>query len=1166
MTGPNDRSMLTGVEALARLLVVRHEVDRAAGLETATMISGYPGSPLGGLDLVLEQFSTLLNEHRVLHRPGVNEELALAIAWGSQMGAALPYHEVHGVVGAWYGKTPGLDRSGDVLRHANAMGSGPNGGLVLFCGDDPSAKSSTLNCDSQYTFQDACVPLLYPGDQQEILEFGMHAFAMSRLAGPLVGLKIITAVADGAGTVILDPAHYQFEQPQTLHNGSHAFHHEPLGKIGPHQVPDQESLVTEQRLAAAQAYVRAMDLDRVVGALDQVQLGIIAAGKTYFDVIQALTDLGLSLTDLADRGIAVLKLAMTYPIVPETVRELADRAQLLLVVEEKRPFIETQLRAILHEADYRVPVVGKRDRNSQPLLPAVGELDPGQVAQAIARLLPELKPEPSPSGARLLPLQMQVSPPPRPPEYCSGCPHNRSTLVPQGALTGGGVGCHGIMYFEPRQREVPKLPPPPMGAEGVPWIGLAPFVSESHLFQNLGDGTFSHSGLLAIRASVAAKVNVTFKILYNAAVAMTGGQPVAGLLDIPALTRELEAEGVVQTIVCSEDPARYGRKAHFANGVEVLGRDDLAEAQQRLRGVQGVTVLIYDQRCASEARRLRRRGLLPTPAARVLINEAVCEGCGDCRTKSNCASVLPHPTEFGEKRRIDDLTCNRDYTCLQGDCPSFVTLVPKPFATQRAAQGAIARPTLPVGTLPTPPTARIPRHFGVYFTGIGGTGVVTAGRILTAAAEAAGLAVSSMDQTGLAQRGGAVVSHLHFAQERSLLGAPTVGPQGADLYLSGDIFQAATGNHLNKVRPGHTVAAISRTVTPTASMQQTGQAAPALATLEQAITERTGAGKVAFIDSHVIAEQVFAQPVLGNVVLLGAAFQLGGLPLTLADIEAGMKQRGVPASNREAFEWGRWAVHAPETVRTALDSSPLQPGHPSSTPSPFEPTPASSARAQTLLAQRPLPEELAELVTRRLAQVIDYQSAKLGQRFLALIERALTHDTAANQWALTRAITEGWFKLLTYKDEYEVARLHTRTSYDGLAKALGIAGPYTLKYHLHPPILRRFGLKHKLPLGKLYDWTFRLLRRLKFLRGTPFDPFGHDADRRLERALIHEYQALVVDALEARQLPYSTQVELASSALSIRGYGEVKERAVVAWRKRVADLTASNRQHGEAAE
>ncbi|TCJ34890.1 indolepyruvate ferredoxin oxidoreductase family protein [Parafrankia sp. BMG5.11] len=1195
---PAAAALLSGVETLARLLVVRERLDAKDGLTTGTMVSGYPGSPLGTFDLTLDKLGDKLAEHRILHRPGLNEELGAAVVWGSQMGAVSGYAGVDGVVGAWYGKTPGLDRCGDVLRHANAMGAGPNGGVVMFCGDDPTAKSSTLPCDSQYTFEDACIPVLFPGDQQEVLDLGVHAYRLSRYCGSWVGMKIVTAVADGIGSVDLDLDRHTPEEPEDILVEGLPWRHRPQAKVGPHAVPGQEALVVDHRLRAAQAYVRHNGLDRVVGAQAGAPLGIVCAGKTYFDVVQAFSDLGVRPADLAAAGVRVLKLAMTYPVVESTVVEFARSVEEILVVEEKRPFIETQLRSILHQAGIMVPVAGKKDLDGRALLSTVGELDPAAVGKALTRVRPALA-----AGRRDEPRRMSLpllALPSRPPGFCSGCPHNRSTVFPDGALVGGGVGCHGIMYFETRHQGMTSLPPTPMGAEGVPWIGLAPFVDEPHLIQNLGDGTLSHSGILAIRASVAAGVAVTFKILYNTAVAMTGGQDVVGLMDVPAMTRALEAEGVRRIVVCAEDPKRYGRRARWAPGVRVLGRDHLPEVQEELRGVAGVSVIIYDQRCAAESRRLRKRGLLPEPPRRVVINEAVCEGCGDCGTKSNCLSVLPVETELGVKRRIDDLSCNRDYTCLDGDCPSFVTVQPRsrtwPWtrspakrrarrASAEQAAGASAgtgesvRPALPAGTLPAPANPGVDGQYGIYVTGIGGTGIITASRILAAAAESAGLIVGGVDQTGLSQKAGAVVSHLHLAATRAEIGSATVGPGGADLYLSGDILQAAGGPQLERVRPGHTVAVVETELIPTTSMLQGGATAPADEDLRRAITDRVGPERVAFIAGRQIAEQVFADQLLGNVVLLGAAFQLGGLPFTLDDVEHAMRRQGrAAAKNREAFEWGRWAAHDPAAVEASLagpaGAGPAGAGsvatgsagaeasgagpEPGRRPGLTDPSPAALTRAAALVAERPLPPALRDLLVRRAAQVIDYSGDSLARRFLGLVEQASARDDEASGWEFTRAVTDSWHKILTYKDEYEVARLHLKTDYDEVARGLGIDGPYKVTYHLHPPALRRLGVSRKLPMGRPYAVAFHGLRAMKRLRGTPFDVFGYDPDRRTERAVIAEYEALITELV--RPVPagsgvsYETLVQAAESVQVVKGYAEIKEAAVRRWRAEVAQL------------
>lgn len=1135
---------LSGVETLARLLLVRAQLDARAGLTTGTMVSGYPGSPLGGFDFALEAQGPALAEHRIHHQPGVNEELAVAVAWGSQMGKAVPYRDVDGVAGVWYGKTPGLDRCGDALRHANAMGSGPNGGLVLFCGDDATAKSSTLPCESQYAFADQCIPVIYPGSQQEVLDLGVHAFRLSRFAGCIVGMKIVTAVADGTSTLDLDlDRHADPVLPAVLIDGV-PWQHTPLATLGPHQVPQQELLVVRNRLAAAQAYVRANGLDRIEGGASGARIGIVCAGKTYHDLAQALIDLGIDGAALADGGVRILKLAMTYPLVEETALEFAASVDQLLVIEEKRPFIEDQLRAILHAAGMITPIQGKHDRARAPLVPLTGELGSDDIVDVLTRVLPEWHNR-RPAVPSVAASSLTI--PPRPPAYCSGCPHNRSTVVPEGQLAGGGVGCHGIMYFEARQAGVQKLPPPPMGAEGVPWIGLAPFVATPHLLQNLGDGTLSHSGLLAIRASVAARVNTTYKILYNGAVAMTGGQHAEGVMDVPALTRELEAEGVARVVVCAAEPERYGEQARFAPGVEVRPRGRLGETQEELAKLPGVTVIIYDQQCATEARRLRKRGLQDTPPARVVINPSVCENCGDCVVKSNCASVQPRLTEFGPKKRIDELTCNRDYTCVEGDCPSFVTITPRPGGKPLPPRPSAQRPTLPYGTLPKPKVAPVEDQFGIYFTGIGGTGVVTAARTLAAAAEQAGFQALGMDQTGLAQKGGAVVSHLRIARTAEALGASAIGVGGADLYLSGDLFQAARPMHLDRLKPGSSVAAIEADLTPTASMLQVGLAAPETAELEREIRARLTGGQAILVPSKRIADQVFGDAVLANMVLLGAACQLGGLPFTIADFERALGSGERAERNRAAFEWGRWAAHDPVAVEKALGGGDRA-GAPEEGNA-FAPSAEAVRSAERLVGQAGVPEPLVPLVTRRTAQVIDYQNARLARRYLDLIAKSAVSDSADRDWALTRAVAESWYKLLTYKDEYEVARLHLATDYEAVARELGIETEYDLRFHLHPMLFRRLGLQHKVAMGRPFAAAFHVLKRLKGLRGTPFDLFGWDSDHRLERAVIGEYEQALTQGLAT--LPYDEAVQLAQSALEVRGYGPVKARMVAAWRAHV---------------
>ncbi|HEX5944963.1 MAG TPA: indolepyruvate ferredoxin oxidoreductase family protein [Acidimicrobiales bacterium] len=1167
------RRLLSGVEALCEALVVRRAVDAAAGVDTATFVSGYPGSPLGTLDLALARLGGRLGDNRIVHQPGLNEELAAAAVWGSQMGEAVPYADVDGVVGAWYGKGPGLDRCGDVLKHANFMGTGPNGGAVLFVGDDPSAKSSTLPYDTNAPLADAAVPVLVPADQQDLLDLAVEAFRLSRACGSWVGVRIVTAVADGIGAVDVDPGRLAAlgPVPELLVDGE-PWRHEPSGSI---LRPDLEELWLDRRLRAAQAWVEARGLDRFVGADRGARLGIVCAGRTYRDVLGALEMCGVTTDDLAAAGIRILKLALTHPVVPSSVLSLADTCDEIVVVEEKRPFVEQQLRAVLHEAGRTTPVRGKRDQQGRPLVPGTGELTAERIVDVLVRVLPDLAPAPAAAptpgttARTLLPL---LDLPARTPAFCSGCPHNRSTVVPEGSVTGGGVGCHGMIHFEHRHADETFVPPTPMGAEGVHWVGLAPFVGDRHIFQNLGDGTFSHSGSLAVRACVAAGVHITFKLLYNSAVAMTGGQDVAGLMDVPALTRSLAAEGVSAIAVCTDDVGRYGRDAAFAPGVQVRPREDVIAVQEELREHPGVSVLIYDQRCAAEARRLRKRGELDEPPQRVVINEAVCEGCGDCSRISNCLSVLPVETEFGERREIHQSSCNKDFSCLEGDCPSFLTIVPKPRAS-RAGRGSEAgrgreRPALPAGDLPDPAVVPVEGRYSVYTTGIGGTGIVTANRLLAHAALAAGFAVQGVDQTGLSQKAGAVVSHLHVGRTDDDITTATVPDGGADLYLSGDLLQAASATHLRKVRPRGTWAVVDADLVPTAGMLQ-GTPGVDHGRLTGAVQDAVGRDRAVLADTTALADRLFGSHLPANVVLLGIASQLGALPVPPAAVEHAIETQGPAAeTNVEAFRWGRWLVADRPAVDAALGwtAGAGTHRHGGTEPTPggadtgeegrtgrsslWDPTPRARAAAEALVDGRGLPAVLRQLLVRRAAQVVDYQGGRLAERWLDLVARAAAVDEADRGWALTTAVAEGWFKVLTYKDEYEVARLHLRLGLDDVARAAGVEGGYAVQYRLHPPTLRRLGRRRKiaLPSGVARP-AFRALAAMRRVRGTPLDLFGLDRHRREERQLAADYGTLVAGALDAlTPTTYDDTVALAAGIQSVRGYEDIKSEAIARWR------------------
>jgi indolepyruvate ferredoxin oxidoreductase len=1159
------RRLLSGVDTIANLLVARRALDLRLGLDTATFVSGYPGSPLGAADLAIGRLGNQLAANRIHHRPGLNEELAATAVWGSQMGAALPYEGLDGVVGAWYGKGPGLDRSGDVLKHANMMGTGPGGGAVLFVGDDPTAKSSTLPYDTNLALADASIPVLVPADQQDLFDLGMEAFRLSRFCGSWVGVRIVTAVADGIGAVdtsidrfVADagnPAHPA--DPEVIIDGQ-PWRHQPGGKLV--GAGDLESLWLDRRLRAAQGWVAARGLDVFAGAGAGARLGIVCAGKTYRDVLGALEAAGVGPDRLAAAGIRLVKLALTYPLVPARIIELADSVLEILVVEEKRPFIEQQVRAILQEAGRITPVQAKRDRQGEPLVPIAGELTPERVLTVLGRVLPDLAPpQTAPVGKARLPL---TDVPTRTPAFCSGCPHNRSTVVPVGSITGGGVGCHGMIHFEPRHAAETFIPPTPMGAEGAHWIGLAPFVGDRHLFQNLGDGTFSHSGSLAIRACVAAGVHITFKLLYNSAVAMTGGQDVTGLMDIPALTRSLAAEGVSAMAVCTDDVTRYGRHAAFAPGVGVHPREDVVRVEEQLREAPGVSVLIYDQRCAAEARRLRKRGVLEEPPRRVVINQAVCEGCGDCSRISNCLSVLPVDTEFGERRQIHQSSCNKDYSCLEGDCPSFLTFEPvsrrrwrRKGASGPSPTGAgSSRPELPGSSLDPPAIPAIEHRFSVYVTGIGGTGIVTANRLVAHAALAAGYAVQGVDQTGLSQKAGAVVSHLHVAPEPGQISSATVADGQADLYLSGDILQAASATHLRKVTPGRTFAVVDSDFFPTASMLQNDLSLDR-SRLATALADAVGPERLRLLDTTGLAEAIFGSHLPANVMLLGTAFQLGALPLPLDAIRQAITEEGPSAAmNLEAFEWGRWLAVDPDRVHAAAKRT----GTASAQSDLWEPSAPAIAAARLLLAGTFAPATLRPLLERRAAQLIDYQDTTLARRWLGLVEAAAQADDAGHDFALTEAVAEGWFKLLTYKDEYEVARLHLRLDLDEAAKGLGLGDGYQARYQLHPPTLRRLGVDHKIGVGPAWGQAmFRGLAAMRRVRGTPFDIFGYERHRREERQVVQDYDEMMGAALtRVTAATYNEAVALARSASMIRGYEDIKSASIERWRTETAGWRA----------
>jgi indolepyruvate ferredoxin oxidoreductase len=1131
---------LSGIQALVRLPLDQHRADRRRGLRTATLISGYRGSPLGGLDQTLERNAHILREHHVVFVSGVNEDLGATAVYGSQLANLFPRPKFDGVLGMWYGKGPGVDRTGDAFKHANYAGVGRWGGVLAVGGDDPFSKSSTIPTHSEVAFYDALMPVVFPGNVQEILDLGRLGFELSRYSGLWVGFKIVTNVADEIGTAEVAPDRIRLRDPGFEFEGR-PWQAQQAPMLMPPFGLETERIIHAGRLEAARAFAAVHPLNEITVPTPEAWLGIVAPGKTYYDLREALRDLGLDDAALRRYGIRLLRLGLLFPLEPGVVREFARGLEEVLVIEEKRAFVELFLRDLLYNQTVRPRVVGKTDEHGRVLVPAHGELDADRIAQIVAARLERRLQLPSVTARVALLEALRERPGPltlaRQPYFCSGCPHNRSTVVPEGSLAAAGIGCHGMALYMDRNTWGLTH----MGGEGAQWVGAAPFTETPHLFQNLGDGTLFHSGSLAIRQAVAAGVNITYKILYNSAVAMTGGQDAAGALPVPELTRVLEAEGVRRILVLTDEPDKYPRDARWAPGVEVWHRDRLEEAQKLLRATPGVTALIYDQRCAAEKRRLRKRGRLADPPMRVYINEAVCEGCGDCGVKSNCLSVQPVETEFGRKTQIHQSSCNKDYSCLQGDCPSFVTVVPRGTARRPARSAFRVERALPE------PELRVGRRCHLFMTGIGGTGVVTVNQILGTAAMLDGKWVRGLDQTGLSQKGGPVVSHLKIYDEPEAV-SNKVGAGEADTYLGFDILVATTPSNLDRARPDRTLAVVSTSRVPTGAMVTSPAVTfPDLAALRAAIDRVTRKDENVYLDAVALAEALFDDHMAANMIVLGAAYQAGGIPVSAAAIERAIALNGVAVEiNTQAFRAGRLAVVDPawaeQVRRPRLGAA--------------EARPALDAEARALVDSVGATGELRRLLEIRVPELMAYQDASYARQYVAFVQRVRQAEALAvpGQSRLSEAVARSLFKLMAYKDEYEVARLHLASA---LPRQLADVYPdgFTLHYHLHPPVLRALGLRRKLRVGRWVETVFRLLVALRRLRGTPFDPFGRTAVRRLERALVDEYRALVDKALaELSELSYERAVRLASLPDLIRGYEDVKVRSVQRFREEVRAL------------
>jgi len=1149
-TLPRGQVFMTGTQALIRLLMLQRERDRRAGLNTAGFISGYRGSPLGGLDQALWRAKQHLEQSHIKFQPGVNEDLAATAIWGTQQVGMFPGARYDGVFGMWYGKGPGVDRCGDVFKHANAAGTSKNGGVLVLAGDDHAAKSSTLPHQSEHIFKACLIPVLSPAHVQDYLDLGLHGYAMSRYSGCWIAFKCVTDVVESGASVLVDPERVNIKLPTDFEL--------PAGGLNirwPDGILEQEARILDWKVYAALAYARANGLDRIVWDSPRARLGICTTGKSFGDVMEALATLGITREVAREIGVRVYKVAMSWPLEPQGARRFAEGLEEILVVEEKRQLVEYQIKEELYnwKEGIRAPrVVGKFDDSGewsrsggQPagswLLPAHYEHSPAMVAKAIAQRLEKLgMTEKLGSQFRerlaFLDFKEKVLAKPRvtairQPYFCSGCPHNTSTRVPEGSRATAGIGCHFMAVWMNRNTATFTH----MGAEGAPWIGQAPFTDEKHIFANLGDGTYFHSGLLAIRAAVAAKVSMTYKILYNDAVAMTGGQHHDGPLDPAMISRQIAAEGVQPIVVVTDEPWKYPHGTSWAPGVTIRHRDELDAVQKELREVQGVSALIYDQTCASEKRRRRKRNEFPDPAKRVLINEAVCEGCGDCSAKSNCLSVEPLDTELGRKRIINQSSCNKDFSCLKGFCPSFVTVEGGRLKKGKtgSASGTAASDDFPAIAEPALPDLK--QSYGILVTGIGGTGVITIGQIVGVAAQLEGKGVSVLDMSGLAQKYGAVMSHVQVAARAEDIHATRLDTGAAQLVLGCDLVVTASTDSIARMAPGRTKALVNATVTPTAEFVRNPNWRLPGSDLQGDIADACGAANTTFVAATELAVGLMGDAIATNMFMLGYAYQKGWIPVSGAALERAIELNGVAVEfNRKSFLWGRRAAVDPERVRrlaTPADVIPLE--------------------------QR-FSRNLDELVERRVKFLTAYQDEKYAAKYKALVDRVRSRDEK-----LAEVVARYYAKLLAYKDEYEVARLHADPAFRRKIAAM-FEGDYRVAYHLSPPLLARIdpasGEPRKMRFGPWMLPVFRALASLRGLRGSALDVFGYTAERRMERALIAEYEQTVASLLDSLS-PANHAVALQIAALpeEIRGFGHIKTKSVEAARAKREALLAEFR-------
>jgi indolepyruvate ferredoxin oxidoreductase len=1164
---------LTGIQALVRLPLDQQRRDARAGLHTGAFITGYEGSPLAGYDLTLARTGQLLQAHNIVHQPAVNEELGATAMMGSQLVHLFPGPRVEGVNSIWYGKGPGVDRCGDIFKHANFGGTGPQSAAIILGGDDHNCKSSTLPHQSDFAYMSAGIPILYPASIQEFIELGLHAFALSRFSGCWVALKVVTNLCDGGSVVEVGPDRPQIVIPEVLIDGKPFRKLQDMTFLPPGTI-DMERRLFYERHTAVRAYAHVNGLDRIEEHTGDDRLGLVSAGKSYADLRQALYDMGLDSAALQRLGIRVLRLGMIYPLDAEVVRRFATGLEEIIVVEEKRAFVETQLRDCLYNVAQHPRVLGKCDEHDAPLFPMHGECDADVIVERLGPRLQRLGEAPG-IAARLAILQairgrhydpFMV----RKPNYCSGCPHNRSTRALAGQIVGGGIGCHGMSgLIEQSARHASYLTQ--MGGEGMPWVGAAPFTETRHIVQNIGDGTYFHSGSQALRACVAAGVNITFRLLYNGAVAMTGGQDAQGSMTIPTLTHSLAAEGVKRIIVVSEQPQRW-RRAPLSSITTLWPRHKYADALRELEATPGVTVLINDQQCAAEKRRERKRGIQAEANVFAVINEEVCEGCGNCGEVSNCMSLHPVETEFGPKTRIHQSSCNQDYSCLEGDCPSFMTVEVAP-GTGLALK---TPPVLDATVIPEPSQkATIDGSYAIYIPGVGGTGVVTVNALLCYAALLEGKSLLNLDQTGLAQKGGAVLSNI-ILTEGETVAANKVGVGTANLYLALDALGGVTPVNLDRAHPTHTVAVVNTTPSPTGEMIRNNSILfPTESSIRRNIDPYTKAAQNLYVDAGTIAEGLFGDHMATNLFMLGIAYQAGLIPLAAVSIEQAIALNGVAVQqNQQAFRYGRRYVCEPRAVLDLAVPSPKGLNEERAAMLLYLEEQYSKAEREAyfylLKRCEHLNEEAQRLLAIRIGELIDYQDVAYAASYVDFVLDVAAREAAAcpGRVEFTHAVIRQLYKVMAYKDEYEVARLHLKQAWHTRLTGM-FAEPQKIYYHFHPPLLRSMGLQRKLKLGPWFTKPLRLLRRLKTLRGRRWDPFGYAKVRRAERQLIPWYRQTITQVLAyLDDSNHALAVVIANAPDAIRGYEDIKLRRLAETQELVVQHLArftTSTQRGELA-